>query len=148
MPRVYYNNKFVCVHSQGTESIEGHNLNITKVWRPPISECTTRSNTKYRQRQDSRSSAGTAASGRGQSAAFDSSIQDGGDGAASDAAADDDPNDVSNNIIEGAARSKVSRSSATETMGLSGSSGLSQASFGRHLMCLGVTVMFTLRLVL
>lgn len=56
--------------------------------------------------------------------------------------------DENNNIIEGAARSKVSRSSATETMGLSGSSGLHQAFFVKQsLVCLSVFV-FTLKLIL
>ncbi|KAJ6646318.1 hypothetical protein Bhyg_01529 [Pseudolycoriella hygida] len=83
----------------GTEYIEGHNPNITKIWNPPTSEC-MKSNTKSSFDRHPATHQNTHNT--------------------NDSPSHEDEN---NNIIEGAARSKVSRSSATETMGLSGSSG-------------------------
>lgn len=61
--------------------------------------------------------------------------------------------DEINNIIEGAARSKVSRSSATETMGLSGSEGVHQQHtlYRQHYWLLSLSTIwtwFTLRTVI
>lgn len=106
---------------QGTESIEGLNLNITKRWTPPPGECsgsdtdvatdaqgedggtaTVRSNSKQRTRTSTSSSSSS-------STGWNRSPND-----------DDDGRDDSINVIEGATLSKVSRSSngaAAQTMG-------------------------------
>ncbi|XP_059622696.1 MOXD1 homolog 2 [Phlebotomus argentipes] len=79
----------------GTEYIEAHSPNLTKVWHPPL---TCSSKTRFVTQNN-----------------LDVPVLE---------------EDESANVIEGAARSKVSRSSATETMGLSNATNL------RHFLAL------------
>ena len=164
---------FLFISLKGIDSIEGHNPNITKVWQPSTTEC-IKSNNKLSSSSISSIYSGSSSSGSSSSSSSTSSRSsnsnnndEGQQGRTSgridlnrsindDADDDDDDNDVgdddSSNIIEGAApRSKVSRSSATETMGLSGSSGLSSpmqvVSFATYLFYSSVT-WFTLNLIL
>ena len=53
--------------------------------------------------------------------------------------------DLSNNVIEGAARSKVSRSSATETMGLSAAANLHFISMPMAIFAVVICLLFRLQ---
>lgn len=113
--------KFCFSNIQGTESIEGHNLNITKRWQAPISECAADSIAKQRARGGGETAANNERRRGSSYPATDFGVQSDPPHNKNGAAVNVDDDDVNQNIIEGAARSKVSRSStATETMGLSG----------------------------
>lgn len=109
------------------------------MWKPAASQC--KSNTKSHDHQtDNNNDGDMADSGDIEDSELRPSIHENVD------------DDEINNIIEGAARSKVSRSSATETMGLSGAQSVYRpAQFRRQYWLLPVSIIwtwFTLRTVI
>lgn len=128
--------------SQGTDKIEGTNPNITKTWYPPSSSCIVKSNSKTfgddatrivdnGNRRQSTNNNSRSSNNSDNSRNSNNRNRDNPYGVLNENSDDTylqiDNNDVSDddshNYIEGAARTKVSRSSsaATESMGLNAS---------------------------
>lgn len=130
-------------HPQGTESLEGYPPNITKSYKvprscsflrsplsgtnPSLGNVSFQNRNRYLTEAESKAADSSKAGRHYPPAADDIELTDD----------DDDENSIDqdgNNVIEGAARSKVSRSSVTELMGLSGGSKLTGALLLRSQM--------------
>lgn len=114
----------VCVYCylQGTEVIEGHSLNITKSWQPPPSQCvgagSIRSSGHHTKQRPGATAVRPGGGDLGQSDDWDDNHHQ--QRFSNDGVEDDGPNaDDRFNVIEGAARSKVSRSSSSSSSGWS-----------------------------
>lgn len=128
---------------QGSENLEGYSVNVTQKWKPPL-KCKPKRLYATTSEYDLYSSSSSSSSSFGSFGILHDDAADGGTG-------DDDDDDVvgsddnqnvrekysgnvvnvnaddfstSKNLIEGAVSGKVSRSSATESLGLSSASNL------------------------
>lgn len=159
---------------QGTDHIEGTNPNITKTWYPPISSCIAKSNSKAlgdgpltigndspprimdngdRRHNNNNNNYRNSNRNNNSSNRNRNNNNNNPYGVLNEQTEENfiqiEHNDVndddSHNIIEGAARSKVSRSSsaATETMGLNGSQTVHQTNSIIH-RCLPYVIVYVL----